>query len=398
MTRDSNPFEPWRPPPERTPTEPRQPPESEQRDTLRRLAFERWPSVTSPQGLLPSNWLTLFVLVCLGAFGAYLLFALPGHHLPRIAFTLLALALGFGVALSLPNWRRWRTRLACLGAGLGAAALAWWFVPTTNGRNLWTAQAEASECVADLDELAAGDGLGYEAKQKARQALCLDFPEFRPRIEEAERSWLDRSIPYWASALANLAPGDYTGIQNLRPNYQHFPKDPVPAAETAWLERTYRHLAPGDDVGVRRARAEAQSMSAKKEQIGEWERAWAERTITAVVKEVDPALKQKPDQASTRLRQVAHDLAAVGDYPSAQSQLLAARRRAAQARLELARQELRALIAADRFAEAASTAAKLTTDWDAEARALDLANDFTRLRDSYAFLADLARQAKPDAK
>jgi hypothetical protein len=379
---------------------------------------------------------------------------LPDSHLPRIVATLLPLGLGLIVAVAVARRCRWFVGLAWFGAAVGLAVLAWCFVPTTSGRNLWSARQEASRLVAELEALPACDRQGYAASKGARQALINDFPEFKsdveqaedgwanrsaalwesdlgrlepkdaagvealrqayhplfgdrfptlkPRLEKAENAWLNRSIAAWENDLEQLKPQDYAGLEALRQAYKPFFRDRVQqleAAELAWLGRSYSSLPPGNVDAVRRARACWSSRDGGKEEIHGWESAWADRTAAAVVKDVGPGLKKDPDAASTRLRAAADELRDLGEYPAAQEKVLAARRQAVQARLELARIQLRELVAADRYQAAAADADKLATGWEAEARAVGLTDELTRLRQGYAFLADLARQAgKPDPK
>jgi hypothetical protein len=64
---------------------------------------------------------------------------------------------------------------------------------------------------------------------------------------------------------------------------------------------------------------------------------------------------------------------------------------------EAAKKEFQALVLVDRFQAAADAARRLEEEWREEARVVGMADDLLKLRDGYAFLADLARKAgKPD--
>src|SRR5262245_4680190 len=139
MTRDVNPFEPWRPAEAGRPK--REPQLSEK--------------TNGPQPLLVVLGIGLVLL------GVIAFAQLPFSHAPRILSALLLVGLGTGAATSAARPWGWRVRLSCLGAGAGLATLAWWFVPTTEGLNLWSAQRGVDRLVAELEAMPACDTAAY---------------------------------------------------------------------------------------------------------------------------------------------------------------------------------------------------------------------------------------------
>jgi hypothetical protein len=319
---------------------------------------------------------------------------LPFSHTPRILAALLLLGAGIGTAITAMHAGGWRVRLACLGAGASLAVLAWWFVPTTGGLSLWSAQREADRCAAELEKLPAGDTASYQKRRAEQEPLIADFPEFQQRLQQAADAWVERSNKKWTSDLRGLSEQDYAGLETLRESYRPFLNETLEAAERDWLERTYLQLKPGDYAAARGARACARSNYLWTNRVRSWEEGWAGRTVDAVVAEVEPLLKNDPARASNQLQMAARDLAAFGEYPAAQNKLLVARRQAFRARLDAARREVRALLAKDQYQAAADLAKQLGEDASREAQLVDQAADLKDFLDTCAFLAELAARAK----
>src|SRR5579872_5817674 len=116
--------------------------------------------------------LTLFF--ALGVLGLVGVGQLGGTHLPRVFFTLLAVAIGFTVGISGARRRSWFRRLGWMAAGLALAGVAGWFVPTTRGVNLWSSYRQLDE----LRALPAGDVSGYAHDLSARRKIVTEFPTF----------------------------------------------------------------------------------------------------------------------------------------------------------------------------------------------------------------------------
>jgi hypothetical protein len=274
---------------------------------------------------------------------------MPSGHTPRILSALALLGLGVGFAGSAALRWRWRLGLSCLGAGVGLATLAWWLVPTTGGLSLWTAQGAASRHVAELETLAPGDTAGFLQGRAAREQLADQFPAFQSRLQQAE---------------------------------------------TDWFARTYLHLKPGDFEAASRARASARSNSFWTLWLRLGEADWARRTAEMAIAEAEPMRQTDPARASARLQATARDLAAFGEYPVEQAKLLRARQWACRSRLEVARQEVRKLLAEDRYQAAADLAERLGEEGGREAQAVGEAAELKRFQESCAFLAELSARAK----
>src|SRR5205085_2634793 len=91
---------------------------------------------------------------------------LPRGHGGRVGAAVLSLGLGLGIGIL---WKgRWLTRLAGIGAGVGLAAAAWWFVPTSQGLSLWSAHAEAEVLAEHLRQTPTCDVAAFRKEQKDR--------------------------------------------------------------------------------------------------------------------------------------------------------------------------------------------------------------------------------------
>jgi hypothetical protein len=217
MKGNVNPFEPWRPrhaelvpPPinSRQPWRPPLPPgarrapepplvepvpQPAQPQKVRRCGGCRRPPSTlnTPVSELRSDQRVVLALVFgLGVLGLIGLGFLGGIHLPRVFLALLALGVGFSVGISLARRRAWFVRLGWLAVGLTLAALAGWFVPTTEGVSLWSAYAQLRE----LRNLPPGDLSAYLREAPARKRLVESFPAFTEDVLAGERAWLRRTV------------------------------------------------------------------------------------------------------------------------------------------------------------------------------------------------------------
>jgi hypothetical protein len=295
---------------------------------------------------------------------------------------------------AVPARRRWRwyVLLALILLGVGAAAIT-----------VWSAEQQAAAAVAEVQALPAGDAAGYLKGHPARANLMKRFPFVREQVQAAEGAWLERSTAHWEGELARLPAGDFSGMEQLRTSSTSVvsasQEARLEAAETAWFERTYHAMSPGDWAAAGRARASARKTGPWKADVRAWEAEWAGRTVDAVLAEVRPLLGDDPARASARLQQAARDLAPFGQYRVAQEKLTRARRQALRGCLDAAVRRARALLAQDRFREAADVAARLEMDHSAEAKAVGAEDELNRFRDTTGFLADLARRAAgPETK
>jgi hypothetical protein len=299
------------------------------------------------------------LVACLAVTGVVWVARTPWVHASRILAVLLVVALALRPLV--PTVRRNDWPLACFWATVGTvlALLAWWMVPTTEGLSLWTAGQEADRHAATLETLPADDLKGFQEGHTARQRLVGQFPEFGPRLADAELAWGKGAIQAAAGEVEKVPAGEFGGYRAGRPARE----------------------------------ALRQEFGSLRQPLDEAERAWLEGTVTAVLTATAPLLKSDPLQASRRLRQAATDVAECGDYPSAQDRLLAARKQAVAAGLNAAKRQGRALVGADRYQAAAQAANRLQEDFGDEVAAVGMTAEFGQVRQSYEFLADLARQA-----
>ena len=123
-------------------------------------------------------------------------------------------------------------------------------------------------------------------------------------------------------------------------------------------------------------------------------------TANKAVAEAKSLSAKDPLKASAQLRVTMEDLASWLDrYPTARKRLLEGRRRIVLDRLDTARKEGRQLIKEDCFQAAEKMAEELLSLWGKEAQVVGIHAELVRLRDSYGYLADLARRAgKKDPK
>jgi hypothetical protein len=253
MPQDINPFEPWRPPGfEATRRE-------DPRSSAKEVAPPRTPALfqdgpPQPRPWRADEWAVGLLLLGVAVLAIVLCTQLPQGHYTRVVAAVLALGIGTGAAVSAARKCRWRVRLALLGAGLGGAAAAWVFVPTTQGLSLWTAHAETERHKSQLGSLQAGDMAGFSRESQVRMGLMKQFTSFQPRILKAENAWLERTVAKCEENLKIVTPTDTEGFrkqQTLRRELSDWLKsvrqDQLPAdsfrvcleeAENAWLKRS----------------------------------------------------------------------------------------------------------------------------------------------------------------
>jgi hypothetical protein len=358
---------------------------------------EPWPVVTTPRnqppGIRSDRWLFAILLVNAIAVALIALKKLSWSHAPQIGTVLAVVALGLWLGISAArNWH-WMLRLFIVALGLGLGAVAWFVVPTTGGLSVWAGQLEAQRLLTELESLPIGDGVHYQENMEARQRLVTQFPQYKDLFQVLDANWNEKSRVQWQTDLDKLAVGDLAGLGNLRRSYEAFLNPGLRAAETAWFERTYRSLAPGDFAAARRLRELTRAREDLVEPARTGEAEWAGRTVAAVLAETSELMAEDPGRASTRLQQAARDLAAFDKYDIPQTNLLTARRQAFRACLEGAQREARTLIEDNRFQALAGVGQRMN-QFQEEARAVGAAAELAQFMDSCAFVADLARAAE----
>lgn len=136
--------------------------------------------------------------------------------------------------------------------------------------------------------------------------------------------------------------------------------------------------------------------------VGEWyqlqefvekaEQDWLDRHVGAAVARAGTLLATDPGRASTELQQLDRSLQKGRWYATVKGRLLKARQDALQAQLVAGKRECKAMVAQERYQEAAAAAERLSAMLESEARAVGMEKDLA-FREGYGFLADLARQA-----
>jgi hypothetical protein len=405
----------------------------------------------------PEEVLTLVLVIALAVAGLILVAWLPWGHFTRVLAAAVPLAIGLGVAVSARRKFRWWVRMAWLGGGLVAAALAWVFVPTTGGLNLWMAYQEADRLANQLENLKAGSQEGFAIIQADREKLLVQFPSFGPALQAPELDWVKRSVAQWENDLKQLPAQDLEQFQviwaasrEMRRNrvwafelgerldqaaldwmerrvdqgesdlkklpvrqFEQFEKtreanrwvpplrrDTTPLkerlarAEQRWLARTFDSLKPGDFATARKTRAFAGSRQEGSQEVQTAEDSWVKRTAEAVIKQAVGPLANQPVKASALLRKAAQDIGAYGAFPSTQDRLLAQRRLALANRLKAAQHEFREWIQADRDEQVGDIARRLLQDSSPEAEAVGVMKSLTDFSSRCQVWAELARKKK----
>lgn len=347
----------------------------------------------------PDRWQIVLLAVVFGVAGLVWCAVLPDGHYPRVLGVLGALWFGCWLALSLCRRQDWHVRGYGLALGIGLSTAAWWFMPTTSGQSLWTAQEECKRRIADLEAAPAGNIAAFRQGELDRKDLVVQFPELYEQVEQAEREWVKRSEPIWIEDLTRVPVGDLTAFVELRRSYEPFLSDPLRRAEESWFERSFEDILPGEYAAARKVRDVAQTCQDWSATTAGAEERWVNRTIAAALKANVQSLRDDPEAASRDLQQSARTLVDYGAFAAAQERLLVARRQALLGRLELARRQGRTLLIDDHYQAALSAAVQFEKDCSAEAQAVGVNDELIKFRAANAFLVELAQRAnKVDSK
>jgi len=392
MNENPNPLEPWRPSAgEPLRAEPlRFPPRGE-------IVEAGGPRPNPPPpGLRGDQLLVGILFLNLIALGAVAFKLLPRNHVPQIISVVVLLGLGLALGISAARNRSGLFRVVLVLAGLGAAAAAWWFVPTTGGLSLFAAQREAERVTAELESLPAGDSARFLELEEASQQLVEQFPEYKDPLEKLSNQWRERSEAKWEDDLNQLGPEDFSRLADLRQDYRMFYGSRLDDAEIIWFDKCFKKLPPGQFRGVVQLRAVARLDENWKKRVQDWETDWADRTVDDVLTRVEPLIARDPREASLRLTKTAEQLRDLDEFQEAQNRLLTARARAFRTALEIARRETFALAAKEQYQAAEAEALRLRSLWGSEAKAVgkEEESDLARFCDGYAFLAEIAQRAK----
>jgi hypothetical protein len=315
----------------------------------------------------------------------------PAGHGWRLLATFVPLTGALLAGTVLARWRHTGVRLAWMAGGLAGAFLAWGFVPAQDGPSLWAAWRRTVRYEAELEAVPPQDTAGFERLYGEVHGgyLLARFPHLQPRVAAAEQAWGRRATDRYLADLEELPPGDVAGLRDRREAgallKRHFGVDrEVEEAEAAWLGRSADAAMAEVALALKPDPARYAGLV-----VGPW----------FVAVPVELGFKEDLAGPRTRLRRIETELAAYRPDDVARHRLEAAHRELVRGRLRQAQRELQQLAAADRFEDAAAAADRFQTEWGGDARDVGLGDKLTLFRESYAFLADLARSAgKTDPK
>jgi hypothetical protein len=159
----------------------------------------------------------------------------------------------------------------------------------------------------------------------------------------------------------------------------------VPTAGGVSLWSAYQHvdelnaLPAGDVAAFIRGAPDRKEVVAEfpsfAEDIAAAEQAWVRRSVDAAIEDADRQIDIDPAQALARLHQLNAELSRTEHYALVRGDLEAARRRALQASLKAAREEVEGLMEKKQFDDVARRGAFWADQLDAEAEALGEKND-----------------------
>jgi hypothetical protein len=360
----------------------------------------------------------LVILLVAVVVGMGLLGQLSEAHLPRVGGVLLPLLVGYVLALALARKKRWRACLGWAAGGLAASALAWLFVPTTEGFSYWS----ATRRMRSLEEMPAADLDSYAALHAQLEDLRRQYPTFGSRAEQAEKDWVvrfvDAKVARSDKRLASDPAGASAELQQIARRLSGdrryaLVKDRLTAARgraaRAALDAAAKECA---GLGAEHRFRDAMAVVARLETVlgnearalglenklaqvrAGVEQAEIEWTVDTEVAAAEKSLATDPVGSSVSLSKLAERLKSSRWFSQVENRLLAARLRAVRATLEAAKKDCRELIKADRYLDAQAAAERVGTALREEAKAVGLDDDLTKFREGYRFLGDLARQAE----
>ncbi len=237
-------------------------------------------------------------------------------------------------------------------------------------------------------------------------------------VQEAQRALRERAVELVVAEAVKLRQGDPAGAlaraeRGLRDLSPFLPEGSglrerlVAARREAGLAlgdrlcADLKALAPGDRAGFARGvpkRHEVQKeFPEHRDRLWRAEVDWVGRTIDTVLADVRPLLAKEPAEVSRRLRALGAEFAAQLTVAQAvRARLEEGRQQAVLARFQLAKQEVKDLVAKERFAAAVDVAERLAADVGAEARAVGASAEIDRFCASCRFIAEVARRAGKD--
>ena len=217
---------------------------------------------------VPFAWICVLLGATVGV-GLMLRWQLPLSHSSRVAAAIASVVLGIvfagktvgrprpnpvflvdpqGIA-RVPSKRRLSlliTWTIWFAAGAGGGLGSWWFMPTTEGINLWSARQESQLIVNELTGLPQGDVTCYLRGRLARK-LVAEFPSCRQQVQKAERDWIERTVTRWKQKLETLPDGAFAEYIEFKREREKLPLNSKVAeslreVEDKWTKRTVTKL------------------------------------------------------------------------------------------------------------------------------------------------------------
>jgi hypothetical protein len=200
-------------------------------------------------------------------------------------------------------------------------------------------------------------------------------------------------LPRVFLALLSLGAGCLIGIslRRQRPWYARLgwvASGLAGAALAGWFAPTtsglslwgaYQRLAAAEAIPPGNVAAYTQGQAGRRELVREFptfreavetaELSWLRRTVDTAIEQADVKLETDPEEASETLQKLTKDLNGLEHFDSFAPELLGARKRAVQARLEQAVAEVKGLLGKGRFADVADVAIRRAAELRAEAEA-----------------------------
>jgi hypothetical protein len=177
--------------------------------------------------------------------------------------------------------------------------------------------------------------------------------------------------------------------------------DDKPSLESVLAE--LRELPPGEVSRFLEGRAKRRELapegSPQAGSVVEAETAWLEKTVEAALDDARALLKKDdPGKALATLTGLIRKLALAESFKDADARVRKLSRRAVVACLEAAGQTVRPLLLGKQYEEASRVANRLEEDLGDPARAVGLGQELRDFQAAQAYLATLARRARPSSK
>ena len=241
--------------------------------------------------------------------------------------------------------------------GLGLAVSAWWFIPTRQGLNLFTATQRATSLREQFQALPA-DAIGEAVKLiAAGSPIADDFPGKAHIWQPAFQSWQSRSSKHVLQVLDGIAIGNLSEYER-----------------SSWKRARLMEACPKTVSAISSAEAK-----------------WLNETSAAAVRDVAELASSDPQPAAKRLLAFNSQLARITVPESAKEDLRQAKREMLQTTLNAYRARTIDLVASHDFEATAPLAEAAYNQLYRAAYETGLTVELTGYRDSCQYLAKLQK-------